>query len=123
MAYTASVFPASNLSPQSQQWRGAVEKRVSILEEGDTSAHARRIMSRWTATMGSIGSLEDRLDDAQSLAQIAGAMADDAVSWHDAPPVSPGPGVDNPDIPVNQNATWYVCELSKQGGVDKDRVK
>ena len=122
-SFTASVFPASNLSPQSQQWRGAVEKRVSILEEGDTSAHARRIMSRWTAAVGSIGSLEERLDDAQSLAQIAGAMADDAVSWHDAPPVSPGPGVDNPDIPVNQNATWYVCELSKQGGVDKDRVK
>ena len=29
MAYSASIFPASNLSPQAQEWRAAVERRVS----------------------------------------------------------------------------------------------
>lgn len=123
MAYSASVFPSSNLSPQSQQWRAAVERRMSLLEEGDTSTQARRIMSRWTAAIGALGSLEDRIDDAQVLASAANAMADDAVSWHDVPPVSPGEGISTPDIPVNPNATWYVCETSPGGGVDKDRVK
>ena len=101
MAYSASVFPSSNLSPQSQQWRAAVEKRMSILEEGDTSVQARRIMSRWTAAIGALGSMEDRIDDAQTLASAANAMADDAVSWHEVPPVSPGEGILVADIPVN----------------------
>ena len=122
-SFTASVFPASNLSPQSQQWRAEVERRVSILEDRDTSADARRIMGRWTAAIGSVGGLEDRLGSLQSLAEAADAKSDDAVSWHEVAPVSPGPGVEDPDIPVNPNATWYVCELSKEGGVDKDRVK
>jgi hypothetical protein len=122
-SFTASVFPASNLSPQSQQWRAAVEKRVSILEDRDTSGDARRIMARWSSAVGSVSDLEESIQDLASLSEAANAKADDAVSWHEAPPVSPGDGVEDPDIPVNPNATWYVCELSKEGGVDKDRVK
>lgn len=123
MAFSASVFPASNLSPQAQQWRAAVEKRVSILEEGDTSGQACRILAKWSASIGSVSGLEDHLQDLVALSEAANAKADDAVSWHEAPPVSPGDGVENPDIPVNQSAVWYVCELSQAGGVDKDRVK
>lgn len=123
-SFSASVFPASNLAPQAQEWRAAVERRVSILEERDTSRDARRIMSRWGATLGAASTLDEKLDDLATLAGAASAKSDDALSWHEVPPVSPGPGVDNPDIPVNPNATWYVCELSPGGvGVDKDRVK
>lgn len=125
MAYSASIFPASNLSPQAQEWRAAVERRVSLLEERGTSsaAETRRVMGRFGAAIGSIDGMESRVEDLAALSQAANAMADDAVSWHEAPPVSPGPGVENPDIPANQSAAWYVCELSPGGGVDKDRVK
>lgn len=125
MAYSASIFPASNLSPQAQEWRAAVERRVSLLEERGTSsaAETRRVMGRFGAAIGSIDGMENRMEDLAALSQAANAMADDAVSWHEAPPVSPGPGVENPDVPVNQNATWYVCELSPGGDVDRDRVK
>ena len=123
-SFSASVFPASNLAPQAQEWRAAVERRVSILEERDTSRDARRIMARWGATLGAASTLDEKLDDLATLAGAASAKSDDALSWHDVPPVSPGPGVESPDIPVNPNATWYVCELSPGGvGVDKDRVK
>lgn len=125
MAYSASIFPASNLSPQAQEWRAAVERRVSLLEErgASSAAETRRVMGRFGAAIGSIDGMESRVEDLAALSQAANAMADDAVSWHEAPPVSPGPGVENPDVPVNQNATWYVCELSPGGGVDRDRVK
>lgn len=122
-SFSASVFPASNLAPQAQQWRAAVERRVSILEERDTSRDARRIMARWGASLGAASTLDEKLDDLATLAGAASAKSDDALSWHEVPPVSPGPGVESPDIPVNPNATWYVCELSKEGAVDKDRVK
>ena len=122
-SFSASVFPASNLAPQAQQWRAAVEKRVSILEERDTSRGARRAMAQWGAALAVASTLDEKLADVATLAGAASAKSDDALSWHEVPPVSPGPGVDSPDIPVNPNATWYVCELSKQGGVDKDRVK
>ena len=75
------------------------------------------------AALAAASTLDEKLADVATLAGAASAKSDDALSWHEVPPVSPGPGVESPDIPVNPNATWYVCELSKQGGVDKDRVK
>lgn len=121
--FSASFFPASNLSPHAQQWRAEVERRVGRLENQDASGQTRRALAQWSPAIGAINNMEDRIQDLTTLSAAANAKADDAVTWHDVAPVSPGEGVENPDIPINQNATWYVCELSEAGGVDKDRVK
>ena len=74
-SFSASVFPASNLAPQAQQWRAAVERRVSILEERDTSRGARRAMAQWGAALAVASTLDEKLADVATLAGAASAKS------------------------------------------------
>ena len=81
----SNLFPARNVSPQSQEW---------------------------AAVVGSAAALADRVDTALLLGQSAVSKTDDTVTWSESRPLSPAEdgSVANPDVPTNPDATWFVYE-------------
>lgn len=109
-----SIFPARNLSPESQAWAAMVEKRLLAVESGVQSTAQRT--TEWAPAIGSIASLREEVSDAQLLGMAASNKTDDTVTWSESRPLSPKDdgSVENPDIPANPDSTWFVYEGSKE---------
>lgn len=109
-----NIFPARNLSPESQAWAAMVEKRLLSVESGVHSTSQKT--TAWAPAIGEIASLRNEVSDAVALGMAASSKTDDTVTWSESRPLSPKDdgSVENPDIPSNPDSTWFVYEGSKE---------
>lgn len=106
----SNLFPARNVSPQSQEWAAAVERRINLLEGATVRTGGQ--VAQWAPVVGSAAALADRVDTALLLGQSAVSKTDDTITWSESRPLSPAEdgSVANPDVPTNPDATWFVYE-------------
>ena len=109
--YEGHLYPAPNVSKQTQSWTCAIERKINKLEQrtSDAIVSANHAANRWAPMAGEIAQMRDKLADNESIERVS-RLAQDAVTWSTRPPVNRTPGVqkEKPDYPLHPNAVWYV---------------
>ena len=79
--YGGHLYPAPNVSKQTQSWTCAIERKINRLEQrtGDAVATANNAANRWAPMAGELAKMRDRLDDTEAIERVS-RLVQDAVT-------------------------------------------